>query len=319
MNPSRFSPETVKAAAEWLTLSMDTAFNTDDANRLQQWRLANPEHEQAWQHIASMRASILQLNGRTAYQTLSRLHSPSRRSALKALAWFGVAAGGGYLVSNTETWQQQMANYSTGTGELKTFELPDGTQIAMNTRSAINVHFDGKQRLITLLHGEVLVTTGHLLGEQRILQLRTRHGDIQPIGTRFTVRSDEHHTKVAVIEGAVRIRSRQGISKMISAGVQTSFSASQVHPESPIASPADAWSKGLLFANSMPLSDFANELARYRTGFIVCDPAVAKMTISGVFPLKDTTQALEAIANSLPVRIVYRTRYWVNITAHTQA
>lgn len=319
MIPSKFSPETAKAAAEWLTLSMDTAFNTDDANRLQQWRLANPEHEQAWQHIASIRASILQLNGPTAYQTLSALHSPSRRSALKALAWFGVAAGGSYLVSNTEAWQQQVADYSTGTGEFKTFGLPDGTQIAMNTRSAINVNFDDRLRLITLLHGEVMVTTGHLAGEQRILQLRTNHGDIQPIGTRFTVRSDEQHTQVAVLEGAVRISNKQGATQIITAGTQTSFSAIQIHSGAPIASPADAWSKGLLFANAMPLREFADELGRYRAGFIYCDPAVADMTISGVFPLKDTSQALEAIANSLPVHIIYRTRYWVKITARTVA
>ena len=44
----------------------------------------------------------------------------------------------------------------------------------------------------------------------------------------------------------------------------------------------------------MPLAQVAAELARYRRGWLTCDPAVAGIRVSGVLPLADTDQALAA-------------------------
>ncbi|MEG0200774.1 MAG: iron dicitrate transport regulator FecR, partial [Comamonas sp.] len=46
-----------------------------------------------------------------------------------------------------------------------------------------------------------------------------------------------------------------------------------------------------------------------------CDPAVAALPVSGAFQLRNTDEALMALAASLPVRILQRTRYWVTIAA----
>lgn len=315
MPSARFSPEVSKAAAEWLTLSMDATFSTQDAERLQQWRQAAPEHEQAWQHIENISASLHGINERAAYNTLSTLHTPTRRSTLKILGWLSLATGSGILASRTEPWQLQMADYSTGTGEQKEISLPDGTQIVLNTRSAIDINFTAHNRLVTLLTGEVLVTTGHAAHETRPFQLATIHGNIQPLGTRFNVRLSHDATHTTVLEGNVRITSQTGEQQLIRAGQQASFTTHQALPASTAPAQTDAWRRGLLFANGMRLKDLAQELARYRPGLIYCDEAIADLRISGVFPLNDTTQVLDAIPNSLPVNIVYRTRYWVRITA----
>lgn len=315
MSAPRFSPDITKAAADWFTLSMDATFSAKDAERLQEWRHAHPEHERAWQHINQMRLSLHQLNGHAAYQTLSSLHSPARRSALKSLAWLGMAAGGGLLASHTQTWQRQVADYSTGTGELKTLALSDGTQIVLNTSSAIDVQLTDAVRQVTLRYGEIMVTTGHQPGEHRLFQLITDHGSIQPVGTQFNVRCLKNSTEVAVLQGAVKIQPHDGPAVMLQKGMHTTFSHEQT--ATPEATPAQvgAWRNGLLFANNMRLSELAQELARYRPGLIRCDEAVADLRISGVFPLNNTTLALEAIPNSLPVSIIYRTRYWVTLTA----
>lgn len=311
----RFSPDIAKAAADWFTLSMDAAFNDKDAKRLQEWRNAHPEHERAWQHIHQMRASLHQLHGHAAYKTLSALHSPSRRSALKSLAWLGMAAGGGLLASHTQTWQRQVADYSTGTGELKTLALSDGTQIVLNTNSAIDVQLTETMRQVTLRYGEIMVTTGHQPKEHRPFQLITDHGRIQPVGTQFNVRRLEHSTAVTVLEGAVKIHPHDGQAVMLQKGMHTTFSREQSATPEAATAQVGAWRNGLLFANNMRLSALAQELARYRPGLIRCDEAVADLRISGVFPLHNTTLALEAIPNSLPVSIIYRTRYWVTLTA----
>jgi len=315
LTSSHFSPNIAKAAATWFTLSMDTAFSPQDAERLQQWRLANPEHERAWQHINQMRTSLHHLNGHAAYQTLSTLHSPARRSTLKTLAWLGMATGSGLLASKSETWQRQVADYSTGTGELKTLALADGTQIVLNTNSAIDVNLTDMARSVTLRYGEIMVTTGHLPGERRRFQLATDHGHIEPIGTQFNVRALENSTEVAVLQGAVKIMPHHSPAVTLQAGMHTTFSRHHTDPAMPTSANTGAWRKGLLLANNMRLSDLAQELARYRPGLIRCDRTVADYRISGVFPLSNTTQALDAVPNSLPVNIVYRTRYWVSMTA----
>lgn len=311
----RFSPDIAKAAADWFTLSMDAAFSDKDAKNLQEWRDAHPEHERAWQHIHQMRASLHQLHGHAAYKILSALHSPSRRSALKSLAWLGMTAGGGLLASHTQTWQRQVADYSTGTGELKTLALSDGTQIVLNTSSAIDVQLTETMRQVTLRYGEIMVTTGHQSGEHRAFQLITDHGRIQPVGTQFNVRRLEHSTAVTVLEGAVKIQPHDGPAVMLQKGMHTTFSREQSATSQAAMAQVGAWRNGLLFANNMRLSALAQELARYRPGLIRCDEAVADLRISGVFPLNNTTLALEAIPNSLPVSIIYRTRYWVTLTA----
>lgn len=314
MHSSHFSPDVSKAAAEWLTLSMDADFSQQDIERLEQWRNADPEHERAWQHIEHISGNLQRLHGKAAAQTLSKLHSTSKRSTLKALAWLGLLTGSGLLASRTETWQLHMADYSTGTGELKDITLEDGTHIVLNMRSAIDVRISDTHRLVTLLHGEMMVTTGHQAGEQRPFTVATAHGNITPLGTQFNVRLTDTNTQVTVLEGAVKVTSQDGNQAIVHAAEHTSFTGSVIAPISTATMQVSAWRKGLLFANDMRLADLAEELQRYRPGFIRCDEAIAELKISGVFPLQDTTEALDAIPNSLPVNIVYRTRYWVRIT-----
>lgn len=315
MHAAPFSPDIAKAAAEWLTLSMDTEWSDGDLKRLQQWRNADPEHERAWRHIQNMSNALQRLHGPAAYQTLSALHVPSRRNVLKALFGLGIMAGGGVLASKTEAWQLQVADYSTATGERKEQTLVDGTKIALNTRSAVDVHFTASARILHLRTGEMMVTTGHQAGEQRPLHVLTAHGNIYPIGTRFNIKYSTSSTVVTVLEGAVNIITRQGHTCVIHAGEHTSFSAEQIQKTSPAPPQTGAWQKGLLFANDMRLADLVQELGRYRTGLLDCDDSVAELRISGVFPLNNTSQALAALPNSLPVRLVYRTRYWVRVIA----
>jgi transmembrane sensor len=71
----------------------------------------------------------------------------------------------------------------------------------------------------------------------------------------------------------------------------------------------------VLSVQQMPLGEFVDELSRYRPGLLRCAPAVAGLKVSGTYQLADTDQILLLIARNLPVRIDYRTRYWVSIDA----
>ena len=72
---------------------------------------------------------------------------------------------------------------------------------------------------------------------------------------------------------------------------------------------------GVLSVQQMPLAEFVSELGRYRPGLLRCAPEVAGLKVSGTYQLADTGQILQLLTRSLPVRVEYRTRYWVSIGA----
>lgn len=53
------------------------------------------------------------------------------------------------------------ADYQTRTGEQREITLTDGSQVWLNTRSAISVHYHAGARLLKLVAGEILVHTAH--------------------------------------------------------------------------------------------------------------------------------------------------------------
>jgi transmembrane sensor len=74
----------------------------------------------------------------------------------------------------------------------------------------------------------------------------------------------------------------------------------------------------MLVAHDMPLAEFIGELARYRPGRLACDPAIAHLRVSGIYPLADTTQVLDMLTRTLPVDVRQTTRFWVSVVPHRQ-
>jgi len=54
-------------------------------------------------------------------------------------------------------------------------------------------------------------------------------------------------------------------------------------------------------------------VARYRSGVLRCDPALAGLQVSGAFQLDDTDAIIKALVASLPIRATLVTRYWVTL------
>lgn len=309
------------AAADWLTLLMSGDVSDDDRQRWQQWRQTHPDNERAWQHIQAVSARwSAGLDPHAAYQTLSPLGPRAlrgRRKAIKALLCAGAAGTAGLLASRTQGWQQLQADYRTGTGERRQLTLPDGTDIALNTASAIDVRFDAAQRLVRLVAGEMMVTTGHDAADLRPFIVETAQGRIRALGTRFNLRQFDKRTQVAVLESAVEIATADapGEPRLLHAGEASSLTRSSLAQAQPIDAQAEAWTRGQLIANDMRLADFVAELGRYRLGMVRCDPAVADLRFSGVFPVQDTDRILAMLGHVLPVEVRQRTRYWVTVEA----
>ncbi|MCX7289944.1 FecR domain-containing protein [Janthinobacterium sp.] len=313
-------------AVEWLVRLQvgDCAPEVEQAWRA--WRDSDPENELAWLHVEGCMARMRALPAPLAHGTLARkpVHaqaSAARRQSLKLLALLAVG-GGAWLAGGEEQARFWLADYRTGTGELRHIELQDGTRIALNTATSIDVRYTGDQRLVTLLKGEIMVATARDPADRPFF-VQTSQGRLQPVGTRFAVRAGSEATRLGVFAGAVDIapvRPQQpaDAARRLQAGQQAAFTAERIGSTGTLPAGADAWTAGMLVAHDMPLADFIGELARYRHGRLACDPAIADLRVSGIYPLADTAQVLDMLARTLPIDVRQTTRFWVTVVPHRQ-
>ena len=260
-------------------------------------------------------ARLRELDGAAAYRALSPM-ATDRRKTMALLLGIGMAGAAGALAFRSEPCQRLAADMHTGVGERRAWTLSDGTRLMLNTASAVNVEFDEKRRLLKLVAGEIMIVTGHAeAGVERPFLVQTADGRVQALGTAFTVRRHAGQTKVSVQKGAVQATPADAprAARMLRAGEQTTFSSTHIEAPTPASTGSAAWTAGAIVADNMRLADFLAELGRHRHGVLRCDPAVADLRFSGVFPLTDTGAILSMLPNSLPVRISSRTAYWVTV------
>ncbi len=308
-------PESVAtAAATWLTQAMAGELDGPQRERWRQWRAAHPDHERAWLHVEAVLGRFQALEQAPAARALAGLRKPSRRKLVFAPLWLAAGAGAaGLAASRTPTGRAWVADLRTATGELRWVTLDDGSRLLLGTGTALDIEFDASQRAIALRAGEIFVATAH--GDPRPFSVRTPQGSVRPLGTRFSVRLDPDGTMVGDEEGAVELRPlrQPDLALRVAAGESAYLTQWAPSRAEPLPAQALAWTRGQLIADDERLGDFIANLSRFRPGILRCDPAVADLRFSGVFPIADTDHILALLPNSLPVAIRQVTRYWVTV------
>ncbi|MDF3933985.1 FecR domain-containing protein [Pseudomonas citronellolis] len=306
----------LEEAADWvLTLRFDAP---DAAQRqaFERWRGQSDAHREAWSRAERVFGTFDAVPTEVGRRTLQRLDGLSRRRALRLLGTLLMAAPAGWLVARSSPWESWMADARTATGERKALTLADGSQVVLNTGSALDIGFDAKARRLRLRDGEVLITTHpDSVAPRRPFLVAAEQGVVEALGTRFSVRQLGGQCLVAVFEHAVEIRPQAGPALRLAAGRQAWFDARGVLRSAPVDDSAALWEQGMLVARDQPLAEVLAELARYRHGLLRCDPEVAGLRVSGALSVADTDQALSALELTLPVRVTRMSRYWVNVAA----
>lgn len=304
--------KTFEAAASWYVQFQSQPPTPAERLAWQQWLNGDPSHQAAWSQMEQLQRSLGALHPDLTRRALST--TQQRRQVLK---WMLLLGGTGYLGWNVQqhtSLGNAWADYRTRVGERRRIELADGTQIDLNTRTSIDVVFDANQRLIRLREGEVLIRTGKS-SSQTPFYVETRQGRVQALGTRFTVRQLSDATRVGVLEDRVSVSpaDQPGHVRMLNAGESVDFDRQNVGVNHPYRGSQVAWVEGQLIVLDARLGDVLDELARYRTGVLQCDPASARLRVSGTFRLDSTDAVLANLQASLPIQVKYFTRYWVSV------
>ena len=313
VTPAALPDDPVEQAIAWAVRLQMHGATPDALHSLQRWRDADPDHEQAWQRIASIGTQLSGLAPEASRATLdaSLARRRQRRQALKVLAGIGFAG--------TATWFaiDVRADYRTGTGQRLAVRLPDGSLLHLNAGTAVRLRFDGAQRLLTLLHGEIAITT-QADPQRRPFLVDTGEARMLALGTRFTVRrlagTGATLTRLAVQEHKVRLQAAASAARpvLVQAGDSVLTDGARIWREPAHDDPA-AWLDGVIAARDMPLGQLVAELARHRHGLLLCDADIAHLPVSGVFQLDDPERALRVLLQTQPIVAVYRTRFWVTL------
>lgn len=314
MNDS--SPEHTPAAqaAYWRAQLSSDLVTEQQKQDFQQWLELDPENRQAWEEINAFwqkldvlsRANAVDIN-RLAENDADKLAAlPARIGtrwrhkpvlALAASLLFVVAL----LSSRAELW---LADYRTGPGQLRSVRLEDGSQIMLNSESAISVAYSEAKRQITLYHGEAYFTVAG--DASRPFIVVTQASEIKALGTKFNIKNRSHAVEVTVFEHAVSVTLNNGNRiDRLARGQQIKFNdKSMGQPIAADLSYVRSWHQRQIVFQDKALAEVVAELDYYRPGIVmIVGQDIKSLEVTGLFDTTDTDVALRTIEQTLPVKV----------------
>lgn len=312
-----------EAAVGWLVTLNSGQVSDGERQGFERWLQADAGHRLAWerlqaplqQMLAPLRASVPPAGGRLMGDTLERAETRirRRRSMLRgALGLGGMAVGTAFVANRHAPLDQWTADLRTGTGERRDFSLPDGSTVTLDARSAADLDFGPGRRTVILRQGSLLAHAAPQAGEEgAAFTVRTAHGQVRALGTRFVVRQDADSSLVSMLEHSVQITTPEGRSLTLPQGRSARFGPQGIAEDATGPGTASAWQRGMLEAHDQPLGDVVQALRAYRAGFIRVAPRAAALRVYGTFSLDDTDRALAALAETLPIAVNVYQRGWL--------
>ncbi len=309
-------PEPVaQMAVDWFVELQSAQVSTATRTQWLAWRNAHPDHERAWQRIEAVRGSFGSVSSPVkstiVRAALSARGSIRRKQTVKVLGVLFFAGTGAWMVE----WQTRVlrADFKTAIGQQRTVYLEDGTELVLNTDTAVNLHFSATERRIELVTGEILVSTAK---DSRIASrpflVDAPHGRMRALGTVFSVREQDNATTLAVFDGAVEVWPKRlsGQSTVVHAGEQISFTTTDIMPVSVADIVNIAWKDNMLVVKDMRLDDFLQALGRYSDVAFSCAENVAALRVSGSYPLHNIDTIVEALSVMLGLHVEKTKRFW---------
>ncbi|MEN5034499.1 FecR domain-containing protein [Pseudomonas sp. TWI929] len=305
----------VDQAIDWLVKLRFDSPSSRTEQQFQHWLASHPHNPLAWQRVSDLNDELAGLPKDLSRRTLdsSQRQRISRRDQLKLLTLLAVGGCLGWAAREPLGLPQLLADSSTATGERRQLQGSDGSRIQLNTASAIELRYSAEQRWLELVRGEVSLDSN--ADDNRPFLIDTRVGPLVTRDGQLLLRENNQGLLLAVRRGEVTLFPASAAPWQVLPGETLQVWANGSVQAVTLHSDPWGWTDGVLSVQQMPLGEFVTELARYRPGLLRCAPEVANLKVSGTYQLADTGQILHLLSHSLPVRVDYRTRYWVSIGA----
>jgi len=201
-----------------------------------------------------------------------------------------------------------MTIYATVNAQRANITLPDGSTVALNVATRLEVPADYLAGNRTVrLQGEALFTVRHRDGAP--FTVIAGPSTTRVLGTSFVVRhySMDTSATIAVHDGKVITR-----STVVSAGEQVDVSARGTSAIRPMDPAQMSFASGTLALKQVPLSDAVVELNRwYNTRIRLGDSSLAQRRINGEFKSESLDTLADMLEWTLNLRVVHDGRVLV--------
>jgi transmembrane sensor len=195
--------------------------------------------------------------------------------------------------------------FVTAKGEVRSVRLPDGSEVTLDTESAVRLDFASSRRGLHLLKGRAFFAVSH--NDKRPFAVTADGQQVTALGTRFDVRLERAGLRVVLVEGSVTVApvGSAGPGVTLKPGEQLLHRAGRP----PVVTGGRIeevlnWQQGFATFEDDTLAAAAEELNRYsREKLIVRDPHVARLRISGMFRTGDPMRFGRALKEVHPVEL----------------
>ncbi len=311
------SPE--QQARDWWQLLESDQATAADRQRFERWQTLDTAHQQAFTELQTLHTQVAAMADLQALETPNSSENPETNFwsnlGQQLSAWFNptyavdVASVAAIAVIGLPylTEQQQPASvvYQTAQAEDKEIFLPDGSVINLSAFSRIEIQLTEQQRHIYLTSGEAFFDVSK--DPKRPFVVDTEDSRITVLGTHFNVNASSGFSQVSVEEGRVEVANQQLDQRQI-LGAGQRIQMLDSGDLSPIASiepsAAGAWRKGLRIYFETSLHDVLLDLNRYSEQPITLgEQGLNDLTVTAIFPASDVDLMLQALDNTLPLRL----------------
>lgn len=302
--PTETERECREAAIGWWVRLDRGALSHAELLAFRAWIARDPAREAAFEDICGLWGNLEGL----------RPQIPSGSPRLRRRLWLWHAAAAALALAlwsaSDELSILWRADFSTGTGEVRTVTLEDGSRVELNARTAIARDFSGGQRRLALLRGEAWFDVAP--DPSRPFTVEAGGGITTAAGTSFDIATEKARTDVTVTEHSVKVAAGGG-TVTVAAGEQTAYGPGfSVLPHyAADAENATAWRRGKLIFQDKPLGEVIASLGHYHRGLFLAAPSIRDRRVSGVFSTAKPLEALRAIELSLGLRALYLGDYLV--------
>lgn len=115
------------------------------------------------------------------------------------------------------------------------------------------------------------------------------------------------------------VQPRTGAATVVEAGEQARFADNSVLDTGPADPAREAWTRGVLIAQNIPLAEVVAELRRHHHGHLGLAPELAELRMFGSYPANDLDPTLAMLETVMPIPVRRPLPGWIRIEPKGQA
>jgi len=282
----RSAGETEEQAAEWLW-QQSSQWREENQAAFDDWLAQSAHHRAAYWRLKAAWGRAERLAALRPATLHPHARKEGRFKPLLRFAAVGCAAAVAIAVV-IYAWPPSEETYATAVGGQAKITLADGSQVQLNTDTAIGVSMSAGRRTVTLKRGEAIFDVVH--DASRPFSVLAEGHRITDLGTQFAVRTGDGRLEVRLMQGRARLEATGAgvqhhatdlVPGEIAVATASSLTVSNVSPAR--IADALAWQRGKLVFSHVTLAQAAEEFNRYSRTKLVVGSEIASLKISGTF------------------------------------